>query len=160
MKNLSKEFDFLHSIAPNNLEGIAITTTPKKSFFQKLSLIFNKKAFDTEISFFLLGKEEIKIAHFLNGVLNKSIEHPLDKIKNIYISKGITEEGNINTLKAELEIITKVNKDQTVQTKSVNYTLLPAFLGENAERINSPETLIWAKEQLKKIEEKIKSINQ
>lgn len=168
MKNLAKEFNFLQAVLPNEPIGIAITKNPKKSFFQQLSLIFNKSAFDTEISYFLLGKEEIKIVHYLDGNLGKSIEIPKEKIQTIYVSKGITQEGNINTLNVEIEEILKTKilgkgeeeKKVIAKTKKHFYSLLPAFLGDQAGRIYSIPTIEAAKEYIHLIEEDLKKLNQ
>lgn len=153
MKHLTKELNFLQAYIPTGFKGIAIAKNPKKGFFQNLSLLFNKKAFDTEISYFILGKDEIKIIRFLEGNLVDSHEIAANSIQKIYVSKGITEDGLIKTLQVEMTVAFNEKKSLTHF-----YTLMPAFLGNKTEKIYSSPSLEEAKSLFSDLEEELKSI--
>ena len=149
---LPHSLQFLHPYTSANTIGIGITELPTRNFFQSIGDYFAEKSGDKRISFLVFNEKEISFLNFRGETLLNSSQIDVEKIEKIAILEGKSEDQIISLLNCEVEILVSIDKQDNKKTSTSYFKILPAFFGLNLEKINSPNDIQWALENLRNIQ--------
>lgn len=150
--HLPSTFQFIQSHLPAHTKGLGITTLSKRNFFQSIGDYFAEKSGKKRVSYVAVGDEFITQLHFQGERLIAEKTIQLAQLDHFYVSEGQTPDGIIHHLSCDATVIVSAKKLENHHIK-----ILPCLLGENASNVQAIQSIQWAQESKKALNEILKS---
>lgn len=139
----------LNSHISGNVIGFGIIKLPNRGIFQSISDFFARKSGNERISFLVATNQQIKAIHTRGTEVLETVEISQDTIAEIKAWNKPSHDPK--QLDVQIRTEKPGKKEGEVISKTIDFEIFPAFLGENTSKVENVSAVLEHKKQFENL---------